>query len=75
MNTTNELKLFKHHGADGCIMVIADGIGCVAVCVDHTHADYVIKALHDGRHRIGGKGVEVVKEQDKENGNKKTDSE
>lgn len=75
MNTANKLNLSKQHCVGGCILVIASGIGCVAVCIDHTHADYVIKALHDGRYRIGAKGVEVVKEQDKENGNKKTNSE
>lgn len=62
MNTTNELNLSKQQDADGCIMVMASGVGCVAVCIDHTHADYVIKALRDGRYRIGAKGgVEVVR--------------
>lgn len=62
MNTSDTLNLSKEPDGTGCIMVIAAGIGCVAVCVDHTHADYVIKALQDGRYRIGSKGVEVVKE-------------
>ena len=63
MNTDNTLNLSKNHGADGCVIVIADGVGCIAVCIDNTHADYVIKALQDGRYRIGVKGIEVVKEQ------------
>lgn len=61
--TADAFDLSKEPDGTGCVMVMASGIGCVAVCIDHTHADYVIKALQDGRYRIGAKGIEVVKEQ------------
>lgn len=54
------MKLWKEKESSGNVLVIAENVGCIAVCVDDTHADYVINALNEGRYRVGNKGIEVV---------------
>ena len=49
----------KHMEDTGCVLVMASGIGCISVCEDDEHADYVIQSIKNGKFKIGEKGLEL----------------
>ena len=57
---TKYTRYTKQNEATGNVLVIAEGIGCVAVCVDDGHADYVMRMLKRGKYKLGKKGLELA---------------
>lgn len=57
-NQQTYLKLSKEFEDTGNVLVILDGVGCISVCFDEGHADYVIGELVNGRLKLGKRGLE-----------------
>lgn len=57
-NKVTYVKYTKEDDGTGCVLVLASGVGCIAVCEDHGHADYVIRCLKSGKLKMGAKGLE-----------------